>query len=684
MTHHRNTPSEPGVPAVFATLVTDNEEWLVHRILFYARELGYSQYASAQMEAWRASICGLSGPLVAAIRRGDPIAYPTVDEAPEASPVAAFGVAEARLHRTRGVSLPLFLGLMKHYRRSYHGLVDECGGPRNNAPNGSGPLLSLEEALACHAYIDRFFDRVELAFCSEWTSQDHSHQLEELRDRNRRLTSEKNKFLTMVESSPLPVLFITADGVVDHRNGAARRSFGNPPKDRWPHPEDIALLTAPDHPRKTDQILPTVRGDRHFVVRTLAMADLSDQFSGTLIICDDVTLEKDVERRLRDSEHTLRSMTDAAMDGIIMIDGQGQIRFWNRAAQTIFGYEEKEVLGARVDDLLAAPDTKAQANGSLLVFLKDGKTPVPDRAMEMEARHKDGRRIPIELSVGPVDLEGHHHAVGVVRDITEKKEAQIRLTQAQKAEALGNLAGGIAHDFNNMLLPIIGLTELTREDLPEDHPGRTRLGFVLEAAHRAADLVKRILAFSRKDTPEKRPVLFGDVLARAEELLRSTLPSTIHLVTAYDCLGGQILADPAQLQAVIMNLASNARDAMAGRPGTLTLSLSEQSPPEGAPKGKGASATETARPWFRLRVVDTGHGMDAATLVRVFDPFFTTKDVGLGTGLGLSMVQGVVAAHGGVVRATSAPGEGATFDVYLPRLVDNPPSYEQAGKGAPI
>jgi PAS domain S-box-containing protein len=667
----------PGVPAAFATQVTDNEEWLVHRILSHARELGYSQYASAQLDAWRASICGLSAPLVAAIRRGDPIDYPTVDEAPEESPVTAFGVAEARLHRARGVTLPLFLGLMKNYKRSYHELVDECAGPKGET-KAHEPPTSFEEVLACHAYIDRFFDRVELAFCSEWTSQDNSHLLDELRDQNRRLTSEKTKFLTMVESSPLPVLFITAEGVVDHRNSAARRCFGDPPKDLWPHTKEIALLTAPDHPRKTDQTLPTVRGDRHFILRTLAMADVSDRFSGTLIICDDVTLEKDVERRLRDSEHTLRSMTDAAMDGIIMIDGQGLIRFWNRAAQTIFGYEEKEVLGSPVHNLLAASDARPLANSSLMAFREDGKSPVLDCAVEMEAHHKDGRRIPIELSFGGVDLEGHHHAVGVVRDITEKKEAQIRQTQSQKAEALGNLAGGIAHDFNNMLLPIIGLTELTRDDLPEDHPGRTRLGFVLDAAHRAADLVKRILAFSRKDTPERRAVLFGDVLARAEELLRSTLPSTIHLVTAYDCLGGRILADPAQLQAVIMNLASNAQDAMEGHPGTLTLSLSEQPPPEGAPNGDNPPGT--GLPWLRLRVVDTGHGMDTATLSRVFDPFFTTKDVGQGTGLGLSMVQGVVAAHGGVVRATSAPGDGATFDVYLPRLADNPPQCKHHGK----
>ena len=258
---------------------------------------------------------------------------------------------------------------------------------------------------------------------------------------------------------------------------------------------------------------------------------------------------------------------------------------------------------------------------------------------------------------------------GFVMDITDRKHAEeertlaeARLRQAQKMEALGTLAGGIAHDFNNILGVIMGYAEMAGFEMNDQSPARGDLSEVLKAANRAKDLVGQILAFSRQKEQEKRPMLVGPIIKEGLKMLRATLPSTIEIVRQVDSKA-RIIGDPSEIHQVLMNLCTNAGHVMADQGGTLKVGLEDVRYDVGAIRPDAG-----LRPgaYVKLTVGDTGHGIDPSILGRIFDPFFTTKEQGVGTGLGLSVVHGIVRNHGGIVQVESLPGRGTTFHVFFP------------------
>jgi len=254
--------------------------------------------------------------------------------------------------------------------------------------------------------------------------------------------------------------------------------------------------------------------------------------------------------------------------------------------------------------------------------------------------------------------------VAVKRDVTEEVKLETKLRQAQKMEAIGTLAGGIAHDFNNILSMIMGYTELTMMNLPEDSRAQDNMNKVFKASERARDLVKQILAFSRQTEQEQKPVQIHLIVKEALKLLRPSLPTTIE-IRQNIASTGTVMADATQMHQVIMNLSTNAYHAMSEKGGILEVSLTDVE----------LDSDFTARhpgthpgPYLRLTVSDTGHGMEKKVIDRIFEPYYTTKEKGEGTGMGLSVVHGIVKGHGGAITVYSEPGKGSTFNVFLPRI----------------
>jgi PAS domain S-box-containing protein len=308
---------------------------------------------------------------------------------------------------------------------------------------------------------------------------------------------------------------------------------------------------------------------------------------------------------------------------------------------------------------------------------------IDHQVLEYRFRRKDGVYIWIRDEKRLVrDAQGRpKEVVGAWADVSERVALEARLTQAQKMEAIGLLSGGIAHDFNNILGAILGNAQLARMDVAADHPAAESLDAILQATHRAKSVVRQILDFARQESQELRRLDLGPVVEESVRLLRATLPAEVDLVFEVAKELPSVLADASQIQQAMMNLGTNAWHALGGQSGRVEVTLT-------AERVESATVKRHADlrvGWYvRLRVRDTGSGMTQETLEKIFMPFFTTKAPGTGTGLGLSVVHGIVRSHRGAVLVTSAPGEGSTFDLFFPAASERATEVAaQPGVGAP-
>jgi len=372
--------------------------------------------------------------------------------------------------------------------------------------------------------------------------------------------------------------------------------------------------------------------------------------------------------RLRESEANLRLTLDTIEEAVISTDTKNQIVRMNPAAEKLTGLSSAEGQGQSLHQILSLTDKKSGepvALPSLHALVQDREKTRSSRAI---LRNRAGIEFVVIQSAAPMlDERGAQQGVVfVLRDVTARQQLEEQLYQVQKMESIGQLAGGIAHDFNNILAVIIGHGELLRDQIEHQPAALEDLQTMLRGAERATDLVQQILAFSRKTKPEMTPVLLQTVVKEALKFLRSTVPSTIEIAPRISADLPLVLADSTQLHQVIMNLCANATHAMKNAPnGRLEVRLEAMlADAEFARLHDGLRDGE----YVRLSVSDTGHGMDEKTLKHIFEPFFTTKNQGEGTGLGLSVVHGIVKAHNGGIYVYSRPGEGTIFHIYLPAL----------------
>ena len=393
----------------------------------------------------------------------------------------------------------------------------------------------------------------------------------------------------------------------------------------------------------------------------LRVKNAEDQLRNQKHLLEEMVMER--TKALRASEERAKVLLDAAFETALLIDVRGTVCAINETGARRLGKSVGELIDTNIYDLLPASIAK-QRKARADQAIQTGE-PV---SFEDE---RDG--IKFVNKVHPVfDIQGKVSQLAIYsRDVTkqknaaaEKRKLEAQLIQSEKMEAIGTLAGGIAHDFNNILFSIIGFTEMTMDDIEKGSPAESNLKQVHKAGQRAGDLVKQILTFSREDAQEQKPFQAKYVVKEALKFLRATLPSTIEI--AQDIQSDWLLmGDSTQIHQVLMNLCTNAGHAMEEKGGVLDVALMDTE------LDSGFTATHQGlkpEPFLKITVTDTGYGIKPHLLDRIFEPFFTTKQPGEGTGLGLSVVHGIVKSHGGGIYAYSEPGKGSTFHVYLPAI----------------
>jgi PAS domain S-box-containing protein len=394
-----------------------------------------------------------------------------------------------------------------------------------------------------------------------------------------------------------------------------------------------------------------------------------------LLAIEDITARRRDEAAGYQQRKVLALTLGSIADAVLTTDTEGRITFLNPVAEALTGWSLQDALGQPCEMVfrLVHERTRQPLESPVARVLRDGL--IGDLAPQTVLITRDGRDVPVADLSAPI-RRGDEELYGVVvvfRDASDLRQLEAQLRHAQKMEALGTLAAGIAHDFNNILAAILGYTELVQIDIPTDQPHWFLLQRVLTASLRAKALVQQILAFSRSTPVGWTPVSLAAVLRETLPFLRALLPSTIEMEDHLTPEATLVLANATQIQQIIMNLGANAGDAMGDTGGRLAIHL-EVVEVDGAFAAIHPSLR--AGPYVRLRVRDSGPGIPPDVLARIFEPFFTTKEVGHGTGLGLSVVHGIVESHGGAILVESPLGQGTTFMLYLPRLVGGHGSQE--------
>ena len=483
-----------------------------------------------------------------------------------------------------------------------------------------------------------------------------------LRESNDRFEAFMNNTPALAFVKHLDGRYLFANALFERR--IAKNWLGRSDFDIWP--ESVANLLRENDRRalstgvasEFEEIVPGVDG---LPVHWLAFRfPLTDTAGGRYLggIAVDITERRRAERERIETEQRCSDLVENARDIIYTHDLEGRFTSLNRAGEQITGYKRTEALNLTLEDVVM-PSHLREAKEKLARKLAGDSIAVH----ELDIRTKDGQVLTVEINSHPIyENDVPIGMQGVARDVTERRQLEDQLRQAQKMESIGTLAGGIAHDFNNLLTIINGYTGLLLKELEDDHSAAEKLEEIRKAGSRARSLTHQLLAFSRKQLLRPKTLDLNVIVHEMGTMLRRLIGEDIELTIILDPVPQPIQADPGQISQVIMNLAVNARDAMPQggklRIETANVFLDH----EYCRHHLGAKVG----PFFMFGLTDTGCGMSAHTMQHLFEPFFTTKGTGRGTGLGLSTVYGIVKQSGGYIEVQSELGRGSTFKVYLP------------------
>jgi PAS domain S-box-containing protein len=410
------------------------------------------------------------------------------------------------------------------------------------------------------------------------------------------------------------------------------------------------------------------RGPDHLLFTKFPIRDDNGTIIGLAGFGYDITLRKQAEDALRRSEERFRALIEQSNDMVLVARPDGVVTYRTASSTRALEHSVEEVVGGSLFERIHPEDAPAFAEA----FRRVVAVPGGGATGRCRVRHKDGSWRHIGWSArNATDVPEVDGIIINSRDVTDAVGLEEQLRQAQKMEAIGQLAGGIAHDFNNIIGAILGFAGFLTEDLPADSREHHYAERIIGAGGKAKDLVQHILAFSRRGGVERHPQDVAGLVRGAEGLLRAALPSSTRLELRIDDEDLIANVNAIQIDQVLLNLCVNANDALAAQPGTISIAVTRVTPGEADDTTESvnrvvAGSLDAHASYARIAVSDTGIGMSAEVIGRIFDPFFTTKERGRGTGLGLSIVHGVVMDHGGACRVESTRGSGTRFAVYIP------------------
>lgn len=478
---------------------------------------------------------------------------------------------------------------------------------------------------------------------------------------------------SLIEVSPDPLVTISPEGLITDVNVATEKATGysrqeligtdfsdyftDPNKARAGYEQVYREGIVKDYELE-------IRHTTGYVTSVLYNAsvykDETGRVAGVFAAARDISLQKNTERALKESEERYRTAIESASDGIALVKEDRHV-FVNRRFTEMFGYDDpSEIIGKPLSVTVHPDDLSMVSEFNRL--RQEGEL-VASR-YEFKGVKKDGTLRIIEVSAAKSIYLGEPVSLAYLRDITDYKNLEEQLRHSQKMEAIGTLAGGIAHDFNNILAAIIGFAEMVEEDIPLGKPKVEHVHRVINAASRGRELIQQILAFSRKTERARYPVSLSAITRETEQLLRASLPTTIEIILEISATSDTILASPVEVQQIIMNLSTNAALSMQEKGGVLKISTTDVNIVNDSPLLDTAMVPGE---YIRLGVSDTGSGMTNEVMERIFEPFFTTREAGQGTGMGLAVVYGIVKSLHGSIRVKSEPGVGSTFTVLFPK-----------------
>jgi len=488
----------------------------------------------------------------------------------------------------------------------------------------------------------------------------------------RRLSEER--FRKIFEESPIGIAFLDLNRQITQTNQRYRDFLGYSEAEileRGPkgllHPDDWEASMEMSTRFRSGE-LPLFHMEQRYIRKDgqvvwsdtiiTAIRDQEGRLIHTIGWVQDITGRKRAEEVIRQEIEFSNAIIDSLPGVFYLCDEWGALIRWNNNEKEKSGYSIEELSRMNIKELFAEPQ-REQVAAKFNEILEIGRS-----FIEAPLTTKSGVRIPFYFTGYRMIKDGKRYVVGVGIDISEQKRLENLFHQAQKMEAIGQLAGGVAHDFNNILTAIIGYGNVALMKMTKDDPQRLNIEHMLDAGERASHLTKDLLLFSRKQISERKPIDLNDVILKVEAFLKRVIGEDIECKTTHFAGVLPILGDAHQLEQVLMNLATNARDAMP-KGGIFSVTTDQVKFDNEFFLGGGYGKPGN---YALVTISDTGKGMDEVTKEHIFEPFFTTKEVGKGTGLGLAVVYGIVKQHEGAINVTSETGQGTTFNIYLPLI----------------